>query len=637
MKKIIGFVSLCFFAAACQQAVKRPFGNTFVYEQPSMTDYTNWDRAVRIDTDMQNMYINAPHEIKKPIDMYMAMALALKYNYSRRLYSYEQMLVGAGQMGRQGLNMNLEKAGYVNTTNSEELSPELKVAWNVLDVSSIYYQSNDSAFKNNLAFEQSRKVIHNILQETRLLYWKSLTAQRLLPVVDNMTEYLTAEVDKMNAAAKTTAAQNKTTSRDDLIKKRKYMQAIKDLANIKRKFENAPSQLAGLMGLHPTTSFKVVGKQYGQFELPEINENLAQLEWLALSNRPELRVQDLVSSNADKELIIRNFSPETESTYQTNPETCNKRWSQQGIDYGFALMEEARAASVHNLETLRRQRLTSLILNQVYVAWAQYMSAVEDYRINMEIADASEGIAEDYTATIGSKNEQSQLEAARAIEDEVKAFLSYADVQEALGNLYATIGLDALPYYMLEEKPSAIALYLNKTMAKWADGQFYPADRPYLMDIQSLTPPLDLSEEVKMSDVSLKVGEPLSVAVPKEVFENKHFKGDVQTKAGKIDDSPLPAWINYNEKERYFSGTPTEKDVGTNGIKVYGVDEKGNVCYATFDITVSNSLIPVLTVRGLTEERTATVMQPCKGLNCKAPNLEQKKIGRKVTKAPIKK
>lgn len=104
---------------------------------------------------------------------------------------------------------------------------------------------------------------------------------------------------------------------------------------------------------------------------------------------------------------------------------------------------------------LRRQRITAIVLSQVYVAWAQYMSAVEDYEINMEIANTSENIAEDVTIQNGSFAEKSKLEAARAIDDETKAFLAYADVQDALGNLYASLGLDALPYYMLSENRQA--------------------------------------------------------------------------------------------------------------------------------------------------------------------------------------
>ena len=73
--------------------------------------------------------------------------------------------------------------------------------------------------------------------------------------------------------------------------------------------------------------------------------------------------------------------------------------------------------------------MTTLVLSQVYVSWAQYMSSVEDYQISKEIADTSENIAEDTVLENGGKAEKSQLEAARAIEDEAKAFAAYTDVR----------------------------------------------------------------------------------------------------------------------------------------------------------------------------------------------------------------
>ena len=55
---------------------------------PEPVSYTDWDRAIRVDVDMQNMYSAMPRKIEKPIDMFMAMALALIYIYSRRVVSY---------------------------------------------------------------------------------------------------------------------------------------------------------------------------------------------------------------------------------------------------------------------------------------------------------------------------------------------------------------------------------------------------------------------------------------------------------------------------------------------------------------------------------------------------------------------
>ncbi len=632
MKKIFCIAVSALMLVSCQKG-----GSSSAYDASGSARqayYSDWDRAVRVDVDMQNMYLNTPRRIEKPIDMYMTMALALKYNYSRRMVSYEENLLKAGKSSFAQLQEILNNAGYVNTTNSSQLSPDLKVAWNLLDLSTVYYQNSDPEFKARVAYEQSRKVIHNILQEARLLYWKTLTAQRLLPVIDEMSEYMTLEVDEMNAQAKEKAAKGESPDRKELIKKRKYMEAVKNLAALKRDMETAQSRLASLMGLHPSTEFKLVGAQYGNFALPEIRSNLSQLEWLALTNRPELRVHDLISSADDKELIIRKFRPDSQAAYKSNPQHYNKQWSKQGCEEGMSIMEEVHKSDAATLETLRRQRMTSLILNQVYVSWAQYMSALEDYQINMEIANTSENIAEDYTFTDGAENERSQLEAARAIEDEVKAFLSYVDVQEALANIYATIGLDSLPYYMLGEKPSKIALYLRGTLDKWGKGEFLPDNRPYLMDIPSKRPPVNVSSQTKLPDVTVETGQPISIAVPQDVFEKMGWKSISKTRAGLIDDSRLPRWLIYDVQSWNFSGKAMPGAGGIYPIKVYGVDDRGNVAYATFKLTVREVYVPSLNLRGLTEGRRATVLKRCTGSACKDAYIRQEYLGQEVEKQP---
>lgn len=627
MKKIICFAISLITLVSCGMQTHN--------ENLSPAYYSDWDRAIRIDVDMQNMYLNTPRKIEKPIDMYMAMALALKYNYTRRMISYEESLLKAGNSSFAQLQEVLNNAGYINTNKSSQLSPDLKVAWNILDLSTIYYQNSDPSFKANVSTEQSRKVIHNILQETRALYWQTLTAQRLLPVIDGMTEYMTLEVDEMNAVAKELAKAGQVPHRDELIKKRKYMEAVKNLSDIKRNLETAQFRLASLMGFHPSTEFKLVGAQYGNFELPEIRSNLAQMEWLALSNRPELRVHDLISSTEDKELIIRNFRQKNQGKYTLDKAT-SKQWSKQGCEIGMNVIEEVRKENAATLETLRRQRMTSLILNQVYVSWAQYMAATEDYQINMEIASTSENIAEDITITDGSQSEISQLEAARAIEDEVNAFSSYVDVQEALGNLYATIGLDALPYYMLNEKPSKIALYLRYSMEKWGKGDFIPDNRPYLMDIPAKRPPVNLSSSTLLPDVTVDTGEPIFITVPVDLFSKMGWDTQIETKAGLIDDTRLPKWLKYDQNSMTFSGKAMPKDGGVYHIKIYAIDDNGNIAYATFKLTVREIYAPSLRLRGLTPGRKATVLKRCIGGQCKDNYIEPSEVGKEVEKSPIR-
>ena len=622
-------ISIAIILSSCVFQPKNSENNQGI---PAPVSYSDWDRAIRVDTDMQNMYAATPRKIEKPLDMYMAMALALKYNYTRRIASYEQSMIDAGNIPYNQIPEVFSSAGYI----TEEISgpnKELKQAWNILDFGSVYYQSRDSEYQKTIAYEQSRKVIHNILQETRLLYWKTLTAQKLLPTIDEMIEYMTLSVDEINAQSKELAQKGQSLSMAEMVQKRKYMQAVKDLSEIKRSFENSEIQLATLMGLHPYSEYKLVGPEYGNFSLPELKSNLADMEWLALTNRPELRIRDLVTSSEELKVYIQSIPAPSEVKYKNNPKYYNRLIAKQGQEVAIHIFEDLRNPNASDLENLRRQRVTSLILNQVYVAWARYMSAVEDYQISKELADISENIAEDVTIADGSQAEKSKLEATQAIEDETAAYRAYVELQDSLGNLYSALGMDAIPYYMLNEKPSRIALYLRNTFQKWGDGEFVPDNRPYLLDIPAKRPPVDISSSL-VPDMTLETWQDIDITIPKEVLDKLDFEGKITTKAGLHDDSPLPSWIQYDEDKMRFTGKVQPSENMEYNIKIYISDEAGNVAYIIFKLKIIDSYVPSMRVMGLTEGRKATVLKRCVGVQCTDDYIEESVIGEEVVTQP---
>lgn len=586
----------------------------------------NWNTAIRFDADMQNMYAQSPTVIEKPLDMYMTMALALKYNYTGRMMRYQESLAKAGHAAYSALPEIVSNAGYINT-NYTDTSPDLKVAWNILDISTLYFMNADPMLQQSVAAEESRKVIQNILQEARVLYWKALTAQRLLPVLDETIEHITLDVDEMNAHAKELAAEGKNPETAELIKKRKYMEAVQKLSALKRDMETAHERLASLMGLHPQTQFSLAGKEYGNFALPEIKSNLAQLEWLALTNRPELKVHDLLTSADDLNLIISSFREDNGSNYMDNQTQYNQQWCNAAKEISMSVYEDSRSGKTHTMEDLRRQRMTSLILNQVYIAWARYTSAMEDYLIAMEIAGTSENIAEDIVSAKGTHAAKSLAEAARAISDETKASLAYVDFQDALGSLYATIGLDAVPYYMLNESPSRIAVALRETLEKWKDGEFVPDSRPYLLDIPTHRPPVNLTNEAALPDVTYGTGERIKIEVPDSAFAKMGWNSaEIQTKAGSIDDTSLPKWLKYNDASRVFEGMAMPGDDGVYPIKIYAMDKESNIAYLTFTLTIIDNYVPSINVRGLNRQRKATVMKKCSGAQCTDETLDDVQV-----------
>ena len=93
MKKLLFLVFGILSVASCSDNSSK----SYTQKGPDAAYYTDWDRAIRYDVDMQNMYANTPLKLEKPIDMYMSMALALKYNYTGRMLRYQESLTKAGQ------------------------------------------------------------------------------------------------------------------------------------------------------------------------------------------------------------------------------------------------------------------------------------------------------------------------------------------------------------------------------------------------------------------------------------------------------------------------------------------------------------------------------------------------------------
>lgn len=174
-------------------------------------------------------------------------------------------------------------------------------------------------------------------------------------------------------------------------------------------------------------------------------------------------------------------------------------------------------------------------------------------------------------------------------------------------------GMDAIPYYMLTEKPSKIAVYLRGVLEKWRKGEFLPDNRPYLLEVPTKRPPVNLSSSRLMPDVTLESGQRIEITIPEAVFNKMDFVGKTTVKAGLKDDSPLPVGWFFNEETKTFSGTAMPGNIGEYNVKVYITDEVGATGYLTFKIKIVDVYVPSIRVKGLTPGRKATVLKRCVG------------------------
>ncbi len=150
------------------------------------------------------------------------------------------------------------------------------------------------------------------------------------------------------------------------------------------------------------------------------------------------------------------------------------------------------------------------------------------------------------------------------------------------------------------------------------------------MDVPVKRPPVKMSAEKYVSDVTLETGQGLDITIPESILKQMDFTGKVTMRAGLIDDSPLPDWLHFDAKRRRFYGTAMPSNIGDMTVKVYVSDEGGSVAYFTFNIKIVDVYVPSVELMGLTPGRKATVLKRCLGAQCTDEYIEEAIIGEEV-------
>ena len=102
--------------------------------------------------------------------------------------------------------------------------------------------------------------------------------------------------------------------------------------------------------------------------------------------------------------------------------------------------------------------------------------------------------------------------------------------------------------------------------------------------------------------------------------------GQFVTKAGLIDDSPLPKWLRYNATTRTLDGVAMPGDDGEYQIKIYAMDKNSNIAFLTFKLTIVDRYVLSINVRGLNRSRQTTVMKSCNGSECTDSTLDDVQV-----------
>ncbi|WP_432720771.1 TolC family protein [Jeongeupia wiesaeckerbachi] len=440
---------------------------------------TKAEMQQRVVDDQAKMYASQ-EAVTGPITFYDAAARALKYNLDYRLKlmesalaanlrdvsSYEmlpKLVASAGRTGRSndsgGTSIGIEDGQVsLRPSTSEERYHNLSglgLSWSVLDFGISYYRTQQKNDQILMAEERRRKVAQNVLQDVRNAYWRALAAQRLKPEVDALLQ----RTQKALTAAREAEAKGLLPKQEVLAYQRALLDSVYLLTVRRQDLEFAQAELVALMSLPPGTPL-VLADTVEQ-ALPTSSIDVAELEQLALENRPEIMEEwyrKRVNQNDIKIAKMQlwpNIGIDWSGQYDSNAYLYNNTWSQAGVRVSLNLLQLLQLPALNAAQEAqgmtddtRRTALSMAVLTQVRIGALRYRLASQELSFANDSLRVDANLL-DYARAAQSTSFGSQLEVIRAegryLLSRYQREAAYSGAQAAWGRLYNSVGFDVLP------------------------------------------------------------------------------------------------------------------------------------------------------------------------------------------------
>ncbi|MNF35402.1 Outer membrane efflux protein [compost metagenome] len=461
-------------------------------------------------SDLQSMFKDQ-EPLSGALTLHQAMARAVKYNLEARLKVMEEalakrqvdlasfdmlprMAASAGYAGRSNVSASSSQSVETGTQSLEPSTSQdrdrevadLTMVWNVLDFGVSYVSAKQQADQRLIVQERRRKVIHTITQDVRSAYWRALAADRLLGKIDT----LMSRVSQARSDSRSMSEQRIGDPIQALSYQRALIEATRQLEQQRRALSLAKTELATLINLPPGTQLSLATSD--GYEVPELKVELATLEQQALASRPELREQDYQTriSAAETRKAMLRLLPGLEFSagghYDSNSFLVNQSWADYGVKVTWnlfsvisapAAIEVAKAGE--DVTVARRQAMSMAVLAQLYVANANFNEAQRQFQTGQELADLDTQIVEQ----LRNRHQAQGIGELELIQGELNALqadlrrdLAYAEMRNAYGQLFSSVGMDPLPSQLPSDELGVIAQALADSETRWQQGNLAPSE-----------------------------------------------------------------------------------------------------------------------------------------------------------------
>ncbi|MCB2180938.1 MAG: TolC family protein [Desulfobulbaceae bacterium] len=458
----------------------------------------------RADEDLMTMHADQLSVGDVPITLNEAMARAIQYNLDHRLKMMEIALANKQlTVARYDLLPDITaSAGYTSRSNdlgsnsqslldgTESLvssssqekdirTSEIKIVWNVLDFGVSYLRTKQQADQALIIEERRRKVVQNIIQDVRYAYWRAVCAEHLV-------KDMVALLDRSKSALKRSRQMTEEgleAPKESLEYQRALLENIRMLWELIQRLSPAKVELASLMNLPPGTTYNLAEPKWDTPEVPGFASHINALEQLALISRPELRQEDYNAriSALDVRKAMLQMLPGLDLqggyNYDSNEFLYNKEWWNAGtfISYkifnlfsGPAKIKAAKAQK--DLVDLRRQAMSMAIMLQVRLAHQHYHLTKRQYLVNRKLDEINSKLNEQviFENVAGRGDELTAIRSAtNAMVARLRHYMAYAEMQNAAGRLFNSLGLDPLPEGVQTTNLTLMAETLNTSFERW--------------------------------------------------------------------------------------------------------------------------------------------------------------------------
>lgn len=412
------------------------------------------------------------------IDLYEAMARGLKYNLDYRVELYEKTLRTAeldlshykllpkivGNLGydrrsnfnaSSSFNLVTETPNFGSSTSRDRQlrTRDLEISWDVLDFGLSYVRARQTADKVLIAEESKRKVVNRIIEDIRTAFWRAISADRLL----HRSRRLEQRTRRALRNARSISSERRTSPITALTYQRELIEIKQTIQRLQRDLGVAKSQLAALMNMEPSTSYRLRLPRRSRrgLRIPTSPEDMI---WAALLNRPELRevaYRRRINAQEAKAALLEllpNFRMFAATNFDSNSFLLNNQWYNWGAKATWNLLKVVEYPAKRNViksqDELLEQRalaLTMAIMTQVHVSRVRFHHYRRELTTSREYFDVQRNLVGKMRAeaSAGRISEQTLLrEEMNTLVADVRRDISYAELENAYANVYSAMGLD---------------------------------------------------------------------------------------------------------------------------------------------------------------------------------------------------